>query len=71
MLQNAAFILIGIGVLALIGWGARTFFVAEEISLIIKIAVGAIAIGILVLIGMALKERLSKAKTDDFREVDK
>ena len=71
MWQNVAFVLIGIGVLALIGWGVQGFFMAEEISLIIKIAVGAVAAGVLVLIGVAIKDRLKKAKTEDFKEVEK
>jgi len=71
MWQNVAFILIGIGVLALIGWSIEAFFMASEIPLIIKIATGAIGIGVLVLIGVAIKDRLKKAKTEDFKEVEK
>ena len=70
-MQNAAFILIGIGVLALIGWAVQGFFTASEIPLLIRIAVGAIGVGVLVLIGVAVKDRLTKAKTEDFKEVEK
>jgi len=69
-MQNAAFILIGLGILALIGWSVQGFFMASDIPLLIKIAVGAIAVGILVLIGVATKDRLAKAKTDKFKEVE-
>ncbi|GAI35978.1 unnamed protein product, partial [marine sediment metagenome] len=34
-------------------------------------AVGAIAAGVLVLIGIVIKDRIKKAKTDDFKEVEK
>ncbi len=70
-MQNVAFILIGIGVLALIGWALQAFFTASEIHILIRIAVGAIGAGVLVLIGIALKDRLTKAKKDDFKEVEK
>ncbi len=68
-MQKAAFILIGLGILVLIGWSVRGFFMASEISLLIKIAVGAVGAGVLILIGVAIKDRLKKAKTDEFKEV--
>jgi len=71
MWQNLAFILIGLGILALIGWGVEGFFTASEIPLLIRIAVGAIGAGVLVLIGVAIRDRLKKAKTEDFKEVEK
>ena len=70
-MQNAAFILIGLGILVLIGWGIRDFFMASEIHLLIRIAVGAIGIGTLILIVVAIKDRLAKAKKEDFKEVEK
>ena len=71
MWQNIAFILIGLGVLALIGWSVKAFFLAADVPLLIRIAVGAIGAGILVLLGVAIKDRLKKAKTEDFKEVEK
>jgi len=71
MWQNVAFILIGIGILVLIGWSVKGFFTASDIPLLIRIAVGAISAGVLVLIGVAIKDRLKKAKTEDFKEVEK
>lgn len=71
MWQNLAFILIGLGILALIGWGVKGFFLATDIPLLIRIAVGAIGVGVLVLIGIAIKDRLKKAKTEDFKEVER
>ena len=70
-MQNVAFILIGLGVLALIGWAVQGFFTASEIPLLIRIAVGAIGAGVLVLIGVAIKDRLVKARTEDFKKVEK
>jgi hypothetical protein len=71
MLQNAAFILIGIGVLALIGWAMQAFFTSSEIHILIRIAVGAIGLGTLILIGVAIKDKLTKGKKEDFKEVEK
>ena len=70
-MQNVAFILIGIGILILIGWGVKGFFLASEIPLLIRIAAGAIGAGILVLIGVAIKDRLAKAKREDFKEIER
>ena len=68
-MQKVAFILIGLGVLALIGWGVQGFFMASEIPLLVRIAVGAVAVGVLILIGVAIKDRLKKARKDEFKEV--
>ena len=71
MWQNVALILIGIGVLALIGWSVQVFFMSDEIPSLVRIAVGAAGVGILILIGVAIKDRLAKAKTEDFKEVER
>ena len=71
MLQNVALILIALGVLVLIGWSVRVFFMDGDIPVLIRIAVGAIGAGVLVLLGIATKDRLAKAKTDKFKEVER
>ena len=71
MWQNTAFILICLGVLALIGWWTQSFFTASEIPLIIRIAVGLIGTGVVILIGVVIKDRIAKAKTEDFKGVEK
>ncbi|MBA7598752.1 hypothetical protein ES703_05773 [subsurface metagenome] len=71
MWQKAALTLIGLGVLVLIGWWVKVFFLASDIPLLIRIAVGAIGAGVLVLIGIVIKDRIAKAKTEDFKEVEK
>ena len=71
MWQKAAFILISLGTLVLIGWGVKDFFMAGDIPLLIRIATGAIGVGMLVLIGVVIKDRLAKAKTEDFKGVEK
>ena len=71
MWQNIAFILIGLGMLVLIDWSVQVFFLDSGIPLLIRIASGAIGIGILVLIGIAIKDRLKKGKSEDFKEVER
>ena len=71
IMQNVAFVLMGIGALALVGWALQVFFTSSQIPILIRIAVGAVGIGVLVLIGIALKDRLTKDKKDDFKEVEK
>jgi len=71
MWQNAAFILIGLGILALIGWAVQGFFMSPDVPLLIKIAAGAIGAGVLVLLGVAVKERRARAKTEDFEEAER
>ena len=71
MWQNVAFILIGLGILALVGWSVKVFFMETDIPLIIRIATGAIGAGILVLLGVAIRERLTKVKTEKFKGVEK
>ena len=71
MWQNIALFLMGLGMLALIGWGATVFFSSSEIPLVVRIAVGAIGVGILIIIGVAIKDRMKKAKTEDFKEVER
>lgn len=64
-MQNVAFILISIGILVLIGWGVKGFFMAADIPLLIRIATGAIGAGILVLIGVAIRDRLKNVLMRD------
>jgi hypothetical protein len=71
MWQNIAFILMGLGVLALIGWGVQGFFMSSDIPLLVRIAVGAIGVGVLILIGVAIKDRITKAKTENFKGVER
>ena len=70
-MQKIAFFLIAVGILVLVGWGVKDFFLATDIPVWIRIAVGAIGAGVLILIGIAIKDRLSKQGKEDFKEVDK
>jgi len=71
MWQNTAFFLIGVGILVLIGWAAQGFFTASDIPLLIRVAVGVIGVGVLLLVIVAIRDRCKKAKKEEFKEVDK
>ena len=71
MWQNIAFSLIGIGILVLIGWAVQGFFTASDIPPLIRIAVGVTGAGVLLLVIVAVRDRLKKAKKEDFKEVDR
>lgn len=55
--------------LALIGWAVEGFFTSSEVPLLIRVAVGTVGAGVLILIGVAIKDRLGKK--DEFKEVEK
>ena len=71
MWQKVAFILIGIGAVVIIYYGVKGFFFSVGVPLAIRIAIGIIGFGILVLLGIAIKDRRKKAKTEDFKEIEK
>ncbi|MDH5372545.1 MAG: hypothetical protein OEX97_06340 [Acidimicrobiia bacterium] len=69
MSQKVGLSLIGVGVLVLIGWSVEGFFFTSEIPVIVRISVGVIAVGLLVLIWSVVADRIAAAKTEDFKEV--
>ena len=71
MWQKVAFILIGIGVVVIIYYGVKGFLLSAGVPLAIRIAIGIIGAGILVLMAVAIKDRRKKAKTEDFKEIEK
>ena len=71
MWQKVAFILIGIGAVVIIYYGVKGLFFSVGVPLAIRIAIGVIGAGILILLGAAIKDRIKKAKTEDFKEIEK
>ena len=64
MQQRVAFILIGAGVVLLIAYGARDFFLNDDIHLVIRIAVAIIGVGLLILLARVIKDRLARRKNE-------
>jgi len=70
-MQNAIFIIIGLCILTLIGWGFWDFFTATDIPLFVRVLVGIVAVAGVALLGIVIKDRINQARTEDFKEVDK
>ncbi len=70
-MQRAVYLLIGAGALVLIGWSVKGFFLSDQIPILVRVAVGAVAIGALILVGLVVKDRLSESRDDDFKEVQR
>jgi hypothetical protein len=68
---NVIFVIIGLAILTLTGWAAKDFFLAEEISIFIRILVGIIIFGGVTLLGVAIRDRMKQAKNENFKEVEK
>jgi hypothetical protein len=68
-MQRVAYWLIGLGALALIGWSVKGFFLADAIPVFVRVAVGAIAAGAIILLVMVLVDRVRKG--DEFEEVER
>jgi hypothetical protein len=68
---NTIFIIIGLAILALIGWIAQEFFFSSEIPLVFRILVGIVAVGGITLLLVVIRDRIKQAKTEDFKGVDK
>ena len=68
---NAIFIIVGLAILALIGWMAKGFFTAAEIPIAFRILVGIISVGGVTLLGIVIRDRIIQSKKEDFKEVDK
>lgn len=61
--MQTGIIVIGIVILVLLGWGCRGFFVNPDIHLALRIGVGAIGVGILVLVVRTIRARINRIKT--------
>ena len=70
-MQKIGYALIGLGVFALAIWLGIEFLSDPEISTFIKIAVTAVAAGVLILIGVVLRDRIRTSKIDRFKGVQR
>ncbi|MBG7617224.1 MAG: hypothetical protein IZT57_02485, partial [Chloroflexi bacterium] len=54
----------------LVGWGIYAFFAEDEMPLAVKLAFGAIGLGIIILLGIAIKDRINENKTGNKKGED-
>ena len=71
MRNDLGIIILGTVILGLMGWGLRGFFADAGIHLGIRVAVGAVGGGVLFLVVKLVRARLTRAKTDKSKEVEK
>ena len=74
-MQKLGFGLIIIGVVGVVGlfvWGiAETSTELAEVPLFVWLIIGAIVLGVLLLLITAIRDRMKQSKIEDFKEVDK
>jgi len=68
-MQKIAFLLIGIGALIGAGYYVYWFFSSSDIDLLFRVGVGAIGIGVLILLGVVIQQRIKASKDEDFKGV--
>ncbi|TFH37176.1 MAG: hypothetical protein E4G93_00825 [Dehalococcoidia bacterium] len=70
-MNKVAYALIGIGAVVLVVWGVKEFFADPGVDLLIRIAVAAVGLGLLILIGMVARDRIRASKNDKFKGVQR
>lgn len=68
---KVGFILIILGALVLLGYLARGFFTAPDIPLAIRVASGAVGLGLILLLVAVGRERYLAAKKESFKEMER
>jgi hypothetical protein len=69
VIQKIGFSLVRIGLLVLVGWSVQGFCLESEVPLFIRISVGAIGAGLLLLLGSVVRDRIAAARTEDFKKI--
>ena len=70
-LEYVALALICAGILGLIGWGARAFFIDPQVAMWLRVLAGVAAVGFVLLLGYVSWDRILKARREpkDIKEV--
>jgi uncharacterized membrane-anchored protein len=63
-LEYFALVLIGTGILGIIGWAARAFFIDPQVSLGIRVLAGIASVGFVLLLGYVSVDRIQKARRE-------
>jgi Ni/Fe-hydrogenase subunit HybB-like protein len=71
MMNKIAYLLIGIGAVVLIIWGVKEFLTDSTIDPLIRIAAAAVGLGVLLLVGIVVRDRVRASKTDKFKGVQR
>jgi len=68
-MQKISYALMGIGALVLVIWGIKEFMTDATVDPLIRIAVAAVGLGILLLIAVVIRDRVRASKNDRFKGV--
>jgi len=68
MLVKLSFGLIIIGVLVLVGWALKGFFGDPNVPLLLRIAVGAVGAGFILLLAAVTRDRILKSRNEKNKE---
>ena len=63
-LEYIALVLIGAGILGLIGWTARAFFIDPAVPLGLRVLAGIAAVGFVLLLGYVSWDRIQRARKE-------
>ncbi|MDZ4655252.1 MAG: hypothetical protein U1F44_05205 [Coriobacteriia bacterium] len=69
MWQKVAWVFIGTGTLVFTGWGLWEFLKADDIPVFVRVASAVAALGVVAMIAIVLKDRLTQERTDEFKGV--
>ena len=70
-MRIAGLVSVCVGIAAFIYLGAKGFFFETDVPLFMKVVTGVIGIGLLVLLGKAIRDRIIKTKTEKLKEAEK
>jgi hypothetical protein len=69
--METAIIIVGIVILCLMGFGMRDFFANPDVHIGLRVGVGVIGGGVLWLVIRNIRARITRAKTEKAKEVEK
>ena len=70
-MQKVGYILVGAGIVAIAVWVGRQLFLDPEIAAVIKVAIAVVVLGLLVLLGVVLRDRVRASRNDRFKGVER
>jgi len=70
-MQRVGYIFIGLGALTLAIWLGIEFLRDPGVSMFVKVAVSAVVLGTLILLGAVLRDRIRASKNDRFKGVER
>ncbi len=70
-MHKLAYGLIGLGLLTLVAWGVKEFMTDSTVDILIRIAVACAGLGLLLLVGIVIRDRVRASKNDKFKGVQR